>query len=102
MFLKILIKIYTPAASFGPFKSLEVSLSNYSRELFKKSVHIYQSSRVEFKFITSKMWSATSILSRPTVILLYINDLTNASNFDTTLFADDTLLMLADKCPDFL
>jgi len=34
---------------------------------------------------------------RSFVFLLYINGLPNASKFDTTLFADDTLLMLADK-----
>ena len=33
----------------------------------------------------------------PLLFLLYINDLPNASQFNTTLFADDTLLMLADK-----
>jgi len=34
--------------------------------------------------------------------LLYINDLLNASKFDMTLFADDTLMMLADKSPILL
>ena len=29
--------------------------------------------------------------------MLYVNDLPNISQFHTTLFADDTLLMLADK-----
>ena len=33
----------------------------------------------------------------PLLFLLYINDLPSASQFNTTLFADDTLLMLADK-----
>ena len=32
----------------------------------------------------------------------YINDLPSASQFNTTLFADDTLLMLADKNLDML
>ena len=35
-------------------------------------------------------------------MLLYINDLPSASQFNTTLFADDTLLMLADKNLDML
>ena len=33
----------------------------------------------------------------PLLFLLYINDLPNASNFTTTMFADDTNLMLTDK-----
>ena len=33
----------------------------------------------------------------PLLFLLYVNDLPNISQFHTTLFADDTLLMLADK-----
>ena len=32
----------------------------------------------------------------PLLFLLYINDLTLASNFDTTLYADDTALLLSD------
>ena len=36
------------------------------------------------------------------LFLLYINDLPSASQFNTTLFADDTLLMLADKNSDIL
>ena len=31
------------------------------------------------------------------LFLLYINDLPQVSRFDTTLFADDTLVMLSDK-----
>ena len=38
----------------------------------------------------------------PLLFLLYINDLPSASQFNTTLFADDTLLMLADKNLDTL
>ena len=33
----------------------------------------------------------------PLLFLLYVDDLPSASNFETTLFADDTYLMLADK-----
>ena len=38
----------------------------------------------------------------PLLFLLYIKDLPSASQFNTTLFADDTLLMLADKNLDML
>ena len=38
----------------------------------------------------------------PLLFLLYINDLPSASQFNTTLLADDTLLMLADKNLDML
>ena len=38
----------------------------------------------------------------PLLFLLYINDFPSASQFNTTLFADDTLLMLADKYLDRL
>ena len=38
----------------------------------------------------------------PLLFLLYINDLPSASQFNTTLFANDTLLMLADKHLDML
>ena len=38
----------------------------------------------------------------PLLFLLYSNDLPSASQFNTTLFADDTLLMLADKNLDML
>ena len=31
------------------------------------------------------------------LFLLYINDISLISNFDTTLFADDTCLMMADN-----
>ena len=43
------------------------------------------------------MWSFTRILFRPILFLLYINDILLASEFDTTLFADDTCYTLADK-----
>ena len=33
----------------------------------------------------------------PLLFLLYINDLPLASEFDTTLYADDTALMLSDR-----
>ena len=33
----------------------------------------------------------------PLLFLLYINDLPTVSSFDTTLFADDTPLMMSDK-----
>ena len=33
----------------------------------------------------------------PLLFLLYINDLPLASEFDTTLYADDTVLMLSDR-----
>ena len=33
----------------------------------------------------------------PLLFLLYINDISLISNFDTTLFADDTCLMMADN-----
>ena len=33
----------------------------------------------------------------PLLFLLYINDLPNASNFFTKLFADDTVLSLSDQ-----
>ena len=38
----------------------------------------------------------------PLLFLLYINDLPSASQFNTTLFADGTLLMLANKNLDML
>ena len=38
----------------------------------------------------------------PLLFLLHINDLPSASQFNTTLFADDTRLMLADKNLDIL
>ena len=38
----------------------------------------------------------------PLLFMLYINDLPSASQFNTTLFAGDTLLMLADKNLDML
>ena len=37
------------------------------------------------------------ILSWTSIVLLYINDLPLASEFDTTLYADDTALMLSDR-----
>ena len=48
------------------------------------------------------MWDSARIMFRPLLFLLYINDLPSASQFNTTLFADDTLLMLADKNLDML
>ena len=33
----------------------------------------------------------------PLLFLLYINNLSTASNVNTTLFADDTLLILSDR-----
>ena len=39
---------------------------------------------------------------RSVSVFVYINDLPSASQFNTTLFADDTLLMLADKNLDIL
>ena len=33
----------------------------------------------------------------PLLFLLYINDISLISNFDTTLFADDTCVMMADN-----
>jgi len=38
----------------------------------------------------------------PLLVLLYINDLPHASNFKTTLFADDTVLLKSDKNLDIL
>ena len=38
----------------------------------------------------------------PLLFLLYINNLPRASNFDTTLCADDTLLIMSDRSIDFL
>ena len=38
----------------------------------------------------------------PLFFLLYINDLSNASNLDSILFADDTNLFISHKDPDFL
>ena len=43
------------------------------------------------------MRCATRILSGTLVVLLYINDFLKASKFGTSLYADDSLLMLADK-----
>ena len=50
------------------------------------------------------MWDSARIMFRPAAVLVitYINDLPSASQFNTTLFADDTLLMLADKNLDML
>jgi len=42
-----------------------------------------------------------SILS-PLLFSLYVNDLPKVSNFETTLFADDTCLILANKNIDIL
>ena len=33
----------------------------------------------------------------PLLLLVYINNLPTASSFDTTLFVDDTLLMMSDR-----
>ena len=38
----------------------------------------------------------------PLLFLLYINDLESASKFDTTLYADDTVLLMSDSNPNFL
>ena len=38
----------------------------------------------------------------PLLFLLYINDLESASKFDTTLYTDDTVLLMSDSNPNFL
>ena len=43
------------------------------------------------------MWSPQRVFLGPLLFLLYINDLSLASQFDTTLFADDTYFTLSDK-----
>ena len=43
------------------------------------------------------MWGTPGILPWAATFLLYINDILLISNFDATLFANDTCLMMADN-----
>jgi len=61
---------------------------------------MYSSAKYDFKTITNEMWCTARIAFRSIAIfIININDFHNASKFDKTLFADDTLLTIADKNP---
>ena len=42
-----------------------------------------------------RAWSSARLGIRPLLFSLYVNDLPNASNLETTLFADDTNLHIS-------
>jgi len=52
---------------------------------------------VQISNLADQLWLATRIIFISLLFSLYVNGLPKASNFKTTLFADDTCLILANK-----
>ena len=51
------------------------------------------------QFAKNVHWRATRIhFIGPTLFSLYVNDLPSTSDFETRLFADDTVLIMNDVC----
>ena len=51
---------------------------------------------MQIKSKNCHLWGASRVCSCAVTFLFYVNDLPPSSNFETTLFADDTLLQLSD------